>query len=151
FGKGKVSAEPQRGPGVTDQGQDFYVSLSTDVRDQPGLSTLVVAGSNRLLFDCGVLSSVPVSATRASAVTALFLTNLDTTTLEGIDRVLNNAAPPRIWGPAGTREWMLKALGNRELDSQRPPFTVIDLQEGVVSEAGKVTVTAIETAPSRLA
>ena len=36
-------------------------------------------------------------------------------------------------------------------DSQRRPITVIDLEEGVVSETGNVNVAAIETAPSRFA
>jgi hypothetical protein len=153
--EGKVSPEAQNAQGVTRQAQEFYISLSTDERDQPGLSTLVVAGSNRFMFDCGVVGSVPGTGTASPAVTALFLTHLDTTTAEGIDRACSDAhtAPPlRIWGPPGTREWMLRTVGNRGLeDTQRRPVTVIDVREGVISETGNVTIAAIETAPSRFA
>src|SRR5215831_8248255 len=92
---------------TTDQPQEFYISLATDNRDQSGLSTLVVAGSNRFMFDCGVVGSVPDGDTAPPDVTALFLTTLDATTAECVDRALSDAAtsPIYIWGPPGTREW----------------------------------------------
>ena len=153
-GDGKVSAEAQSAQGATGQRPEFYVSLSTDERDQPGLSTLVVAGSNRLLFDCGVAGSA-LEGTMPSAVTALFLTNLNTPTADGINRArgdASNGPSLRVWGPPGTREWILQAVGIRALeDWERRSVTVIDLQEGVVRESDNVTVDVIETAPSRFA
>jgi hypothetical protein len=152
----KVSPGTQRGRGATGQGQEFYISLSTGERDQPGLSTLVVAGSNRFMFDCGVVGTVPGGdTTPPPAATALFLTHLAATTADGADRARRDAcaaSPLRIWGPPGTREWMLHAAGDRALeDGQHWPVSVIELREGVVSETGNVTVAAIETAPSRFA
>jgi ribonuclease BN (tRNA processing enzyme) len=152
---GKASPEAWSVQVATGQPQEFYISLSTDERDQPGLSTLVVAGSNRFMFDCGTTDSVPAKATASSAATALFLTHLDTATADGIDRARGNARAAsalRIWGPPGTREWILETVVNRALeDKRRRPLTVIDVREGAVSETGNVTVAAIETAPSRLA
>lgn len=146
----KVPPETQR----SGQKQEFYISLSTEERDQPGLSTLVVAGSDRFMFDCGTVDSLPGS-TAPPTVTALFLTRLDTTTGDGIDRARGDARtalPLRIWGPSGTRKWMLQTMGDRASeDRQRRPFTVIDVREGVISETSNVTVTAIEMAPARFA
>ena len=66
--EGKVSTEPPSGQGAVDQKQEFYISLSTEERDQPDLSTLVVAGSNRLMFDCGLVrgGTVPSSVSTLS-------------------------------------------------------------------------------------
>src|SRR5215831_13792530 len=68
-GESKVASSEGRSPqGVTGQAQEFYISLSTDERDQPGLSTLVVAGSNRFMFDCGVVGSASGGDTAPPAV-----------------------------------------------------------------------------------
>jgi hypothetical protein len=147
--EGKTSPEAQIS--ARGQRQDFDIAIATDEQDQPGLSTLIMAGSNGLLFDCGLVRG----ETAPSVVTAVFLTHLQTTTADGLDRAGGAActAPSiRIWGPPGTRQSMLQMPFNQELqDWQRRPFTVIDVQEGVVSETGNVVVAAIETAPSRLA
>jgi hypothetical protein len=89
------------------QAQEFYIALSTGEREQPALNTLIVAGSNRLMFDCEV-----VGETVPRRATALFLTHLvETTPADGIDRPCRDAlsAPPRrISGPPGTREWIFQ-------------------------------------------
>jgi hypothetical protein len=145
----KVLPEP-RFPDTL-QGQEFSISLSTDERDQPGLRTLIEAGSDVLMFDCGLVQG----ATASPAVTAVFLTHLEPTTADGVARARDAActAPSiRIWGPTGTRQSMLQIVGDQDLrDWQQRPFTVVDVQEGVVSETGNVVVAAIETGPSRLA
>src|SRR5262245_31586788 len=84
-GESKASPEARRPQGVTGKAKEFSISLSTDERDQPGLSTLVVAGSNRFMFDCRVVGSASGGDTAPPAVAALFLTHLDTATAEGID------------------------------------------------------------------
>jgi hypothetical protein len=151
---GTGSPEAQSPQVTTGQTQEFYISISTDERDQPGLSTLIVAGPNRLMFDCGVAGSAPV-ATTPSGVTALFFTNLNTPTADGINRARGDASTGpslRVWGPPGTREWILQAVGVRALgDRERRSVTVIDLRESMVRESGNVTIAAIETAPSRFA
>src|SRR5262245_21359849 len=82
-GESKASPEARSPQGVTGQAQEFYISLSTDERDQPGLSTLVVAGSNRFMFDCGIAGSVSGGDTAPPAAAALFLTHLETTKADG--------------------------------------------------------------------
>src|SRR5262245_25046528 len=150
----KVAPKAQSAQVAAGHVQEFYISISTDERDQPGLSTVIVAGSNSFMFDCGIVGSEARSGAASRAATALFLTRLDTTTVDGIERARGNARrarPLRIWGPPGTREWMLQTLGNQAFeDNQHPPFTVIDVQEGAVSETGDVTIAAIATAPARL-
>ena len=153
--EGKGSLQAQSAQSATGQAQEFSISLSTDERDQPGLSTLVVAGSNRFMFDCGVGASLPGGGTAAPAVTALFLTNLNTPTADGINRARGDASTEpslHVWGPPGTREWILHTVGVRALeDLERRSVIALDLQEGVVHESDSVTVAAIETAPSRFA
>ena len=72
--EGKVSSGSDRAQPATGQLPEFYVSLSTNEHERAGLSTLVVAGSNRFRFDCGVAGPVPGDDTNPFAVTALFLT-----------------------------------------------------------------------------
>ena len=57
--EGNGSPEAKNAQGAAGQTPEFYISISTDERDHPGLSTVVVAGPNRFMFDCGVVSSVP--------------------------------------------------------------------------------------------
>ncbi|HEX7797763.1 MAG TPA: hypothetical protein VF456_25555 [Vicinamibacterales bacterium] len=51
--EGKISRESQIS--ATGQRQEFDIAIATDEQEQPGLSTLIMAGSNRLLFDCGLV------------------------------------------------------------------------------------------------
>jgi hypothetical protein len=153
-GKSRVSLQGQSEQPATRQTQEFYISVTTDDRDHPCLRTVIVAGSNRFMFDSGVVGSMPSDGAAPPAVTALFLTHLATTMTDGIDRALNDVptAPSlRIWGPQGTRDWMRQTMGDLALEGPRRAFTVIDVREGVVSEAGDVTITAIQTAPSSFA
>jgi hypothetical protein len=86
--EGHVSTGTHTAKGAAGQAQEFYISLSTDERDLPSLSTLVVAGWNRFMFDCGAAASVPGDVVASPAASALFLTHLDTPTADGISRAL---------------------------------------------------------------
>src|SRR5215831_14381510 len=91
--EGKISPDTQSAQ--VRRAQEFSIALSTDERDRPGLSTLVVAGSNRLMFDCGVVEPAPAGGAAPLAVTALFLTHLDTTTADGVDPACRTARAAR--------------------------------------------------------
>jgi hypothetical protein len=125
--EGKISPESQIS--ARGQRQEFDIAIATDEQDQPGLSTLIMAGSNGLLFDCGLVRG----ETAPPAVTAVFLTHLQTTTADGLGGARGAActAPSiRIWGPTGTRKSLLQIPGDQESqDWQRRPFTVVDVQE----------------------
>src|SRR6476659_1917211 len=82
--------------------------------DKAGISTLVEAGGERLLFDAGrgFMQRLVRAGFPMSAVTKLFLTHLHSDHVIGVpDLMLTpwSAAPERkapleIWGPAGTRD-----------------------------------------------
>ena len=130
--------------------------------DRFGPSTLVEAGEEKLLFDCGRgaaqrLFQLPVPFHQ---VTALFLTHLHSDHVVGIPDfwltgwVYGRNDPLRIWGPAGTREMMAhleKAFAfdiriRRDVGKTTPPEGVrvvtTEITEGVVYERNGVQVTA---------
>ena len=140
---------------------EFSVTFATDKRsDRPGLSTMVGAGAHRFMFDCGLIDSGRSLDDDAApeAMAALFLTQIGYATAEGIDRVLaqprtgTGAEPLRIWGPPGTRDWLLRLLGDPSESVERlRPFTVVDLHEGVVTEEDGLTVAAIAVTSDKYA
>src|SRR5437773_1357243 len=83
-----------------------------------GSSTLVEAGGERLLFDCGRGASIRLWQLHLplSAVTAVFLTHLHSDHVVGIPDLWltgwlsppfgHRTTPFRIWGPVGTKEMM---------------------------------------------
>lgn len=132
--------------------------------DKAGISTLVEAGGERLLFDAGrgIMQRVVQAGFPMSAVTKLFLTHLHSDHVIGVpDLMLSpwSAAPERkvpleIWGPDGTRD-MMRHLEQafafdihmrRDVDESFSPdgirMVAHDIQVGKVYGKNGVTVTA---------
>jgi ribonuclease Z len=127
-----------------------------------GISTLVVAGTEKLMFDCGRAATIRMSQLGIwhGDVTKLFLTHLHSDHVIGIPDLYltgwtgrGRKGPFQVWGPAGTKammEHLRKAfdfdIHVRELDEKLPPqgilMTATDIQQGVAYEAGGVRVTA---------
>jgi ribonuclease Z len=84
--------------------------------DKAGISTLVEAGGERLLFDAGrgSMQRMVQAGFPMNAVTKLFLTHLHSDHIIGVPDLMLSpwaAAPERkvpleVWGPDGTREMM---------------------------------------------
>jgi ribonuclease Z len=128
-------------------------------------STLVEAGDQRLLFDCGrgaTLRLAQVGVAPAS-VTKVFLTHLHSDHIVDLPDLLLSpwAAPGRrvpleVWGPAGTRRMMdhlLEAFAfdihiRRDVDEKAPADGIRvlshDVKQGVIFERGGVKVTAFD-------
>jgi len=133
--------------------QDFFAQILTYTRsDNPGVSTVVVAGGRRFMFDCGSPGNDSIEdGSSLSPVSAVFLMRLDEMTTSGIERFLTaegassaSEPPVRIWGPRGTRDWMRARLGDSAArESPWRPFTVVDVDEGSIFEAGGLTVLAV--------
>jgi ribonuclease Z len=132
--------------------------------DKAGISTLVEAGGERLLFDAGrgFMQRLVQAGFPMSAVTKLFLTHLHSDHVIGVpDLMLSpwSAAPERkvpleVWGPDGTRD-MMRHLNDafefdihmrRDVDESFSPagirMVAHDIQPGKVYEKNGVTVTA---------
>lgn len=138
-----------------------------------GISTLVEAGGQRLLFDAGrgVMQRVVQAGFAMSAVTKLFLTHLHSDHVIGVPDLLLSpwpAAPERkvpleVWGPHGTRAMMhhleqafaFDIHMRRDVDESFSPegIRVIarDIREGKVYESNGVTVTAFAVTHGRVA
>jgi ribonuclease Z len=132
--------------------------------DKAGISTLVEAGGERLLFDAGrgSMQRLVQAGFPMNAVTKLFLTHLHSDHVIGVpDLMLSpwSAAPERkvpleIWGPVGTRD-MMRHLEEafafdihmrRDVDESFSPEGIKtlahDIRAGKVYEKNGVTVTA---------
>lgn len=128
-----------------------------------GISTLVIAGSERLLFDAGRGTTTGMARARVNSadITRIFLTHLHSDHVVSLPELLispwafdGRRVPLRVWGPAGTRAMMQHfqdALAfdihvRRDLDEKFPADGVrvesTDITEGVVYESGGVTVRA---------
>jgi ribonuclease Z len=128
-----------------------------------GISTLVVAGSERLLFDAGrgVTTGLVRSGIRPADVTKVFLTHLHSDHVISLPELLispwasqGRSVPLSVWGPAGTRSMMqhfqeapaFDIHVRRDLDEKFPANGVrvvaTEIKEGVVYTSGGVTVTA---------
>jgi ribonuclease Z len=132
--------------------------------DKAGISTLVEAGGERLLFDAGrgVMQRLVQAGFPMNAVTKLFLTHLHSDHVIGVpDLMLTpwSAAPERkvpldVWGPDGTRDMMRhleRAFAfdihmRRDVDESFSPagirMVARDIRPGRVYEHNGVTVTA---------
>lgn len=132
--------------------------------DKAGISTLVEAGGERLLFDAGrgSMQRLVQAGLPMNAVTKLFLTHLHSDHIIGVPDLMLSpwaAAPERkvpleVWGPDGTRDMMRHleaAFGfdihmRRDVDESFSPdgirMVAHDIQEGKVYEKNGVTVTA---------
>ena len=128
-----------------------------------GIGTLVVAGPELLLFDCG--RGVPTAISRAAItpadVTKVFLTHLHSDHVIALPELYlypwaseGRSTPFHVWGPDGTKAMMAnlqKAFVfdihvRRDVDEKLPAEGIrvvsTDIREGVVYRANGVTVTA---------
>ena len=128
-----------------------------------GIGTLVVAGSEMLLFDCG--RGVPAAMSRLSIapadVTKIFLTHLHSDHVIAIPELYlfpwasqGRARAFQVWGPDGTKalmENLQKAFAfdihiRRDVDEKFPAegikVVATDIHESVVYEVNGVKVTA---------
>jgi ribonuclease Z len=132
--------------------------------DKAGISTLVEAGGERLLFDAGrgSMQRLVQAGFPMNAVTRVFLTHLHSDHIIGLPDLMLSpwaAAPERkvpleVWGPDGTRD-MVRHLEaafafdihmRRDVDESFSPdgirMVAHDIREGKVYEKNGVTVTA---------
>jgi ribonuclease Z len=127
-----------------------------------GISTLVLAGSERLLFDAGRGTTTGMARVgiNPADVTRVFLTHLHSDHVISLPELIvfpwaqTRTSPLYVWGPRGTRSMLQKfqeALAfdihvRRDVDEKFPGEGVrvvaTDISEGVVYESGGVTVTA---------
>jgi len=128
-----------------------------------GISTLVVAGSESLLFDAGrgLTFALARLSIPASTVTKVFLTHLHSDHIVSLPELYlfpwasqGRKVPLQVWGPEGTRA-MTTHLSDafsfdihvrRDLDEKFAPegirILATDIREGVVYDAAGVKVTA---------
>ena len=128
-----------------------------------GISTLVVAGSESLLFDAGrgLTFALARPSIPASTVTKVFLTHLHSDHVISIPELYlfpwasqGRKAPLRVWGPEGTRAMTARLSDafafdihvRRDLDEKFSAdgieILATDIREGVVYESAGVKVTA---------
>jgi ribonuclease Z len=128
-----------------------------------GISTLIQAGSERLLFDAGRSLTMGMSrvAINPADVTKVFLTHLHSDHVVSLPELYlfpwasqGRRVPLQVWGPTGTRA-MFRHLQEafafdihirRDVDEKFPAdgirVVVTDIREGTVYESGGVKVTA---------
>ena len=124
-----------------------------------GISTLVVAGPEKLLFDAGRSSTTGLArlAVNPADVTKIFLTHLHSDHVISLPELLlfpwaqGRKTPLEVWGPTGTRSMMRKLqeafafdIHNRRHLFPADGVNVVatDIREGVVYESNGVKVTA---------
>ena len=128
-----------------------------------GIGTLVVAGSEQLLFDCG--RGIPTAMSRMAivpaGVTKVFLTHLHSDHIIALPELFlypwaseGRTTPLEVWGPDGTRtmmEHLQKAFAfdiriRRDVDEKLPGSGIkviaTDIREGIVYQANGIKVTA---------
>jgi ribonuclease Z len=128
-----------------------------------GIGTLIVAGPERLLFDCG--RGVPTAIARAGIaprdITKVFITHLHSDHLVGLPELYlypwaseSRAAPFLVWGPTGTEAMMANLQKAFEFDihvrrdvdetfsAEGIRVAATDVREGVVYDVNGVKVTA---------
>jgi ribonuclease Z len=128
-----------------------------------GIATLVLAGSEALLFDAGrgVTTGMLRADVNPADVTRVFITHLHSDHVISLPELLispwasqGRRTPLEVWGPSGTQLMMQKfqeALAfdihvRRDVDEKLPAGGVrvvaTDIREGLVYEANGVKVTA---------
>jgi ribonuclease Z len=128
-----------------------------------GISTLVIAGDERLLFDAGrsLTTGLARLNINPASVTRVFLTHLHSDHIVSLPELLlfpwasqGRTAPLQVWGPTGTRAMMERLQEafafdihvRRDVDERFSPEGVrvlaTDIREGVVYESNGVKVTA---------
>jgi ribonuclease Z len=128
-----------------------------------GIATLVLAGPERLLFDCGrgLTTGMVALSINPADVTKVFLTHLHSDHIIGLPELYlapwasqGRSRPLQVWGPDGTRS-MMKHLQEafrfdihirRDVDEKYPAdgirVVATDIRQGIVHEANGVKVTA---------
>ena len=130
--------------------------------NQFGMSTLVEAGTTRLLFDCGRGATIRLTqlGVPIASINRLFLTHLHSDHIIQIPDLFltgwttGRTVPLEVWGPDGTRE-MMDALQRayafdihvrRDVDEKDPAEGIRavsqDIKEGTVFEREGLKVTA---------
>ena len=159
-------------PGTATAQADITVTLLGTGSPQPsidrfGPATLVEAGKEKLLFDCGRGATQRLGQRHIplSAVTAVFLTHLHSDHVVGLPDLWltgwlptpfgHRTTPLRVWGPAGTRQ-MTAGLeqayradirirhGGEGLSLQGVAIQAGDVAQGVVYQHNGVKVTAFD-------
>jgi ribonuclease Z len=134
-----------------------------------GPSTLIEAGNQKLLFDCGRGTVMRLQQLHIpwDEVNALFLTHLHSDHIVGIPDLfltgwlLGRRVPLRVWGPAGTRAMMSHLVQAFQFDIRIRPLddltspegaSVIaeDIRQGAVYDSGGVKVTAFDVCHGRV-
>jgi len=131
--------------------------------DREGISTLVLAGPEKLLFDCGrgLTTSMARLSINPATVTKVFLTHLHSDHIVSLPELYlypwanqGRRVPLQVWGPQGTQAMMnhlQEAFAfdihiRRDVDEHFSPEGIkviaTDTQQGVVQEANGVKVTA---------
>jgi ribonuclease Z len=151
---------------------DFKVTLlgtstPNPVPDRFGPSTLVEAGSEKLVFDCGRSCTTRLWQLKIPLGTVkLFITHLHSDHVVGIPDLWltgwstrpygGRKEPFRVWGPKGTAEMMsylekayqedvrIRREFNPAITAQQTAITAKDFTEGVVYEENGVRVTAFK-------
>ena len=130
---------------------------------RPGIGTLIVAGRETLLIDCGRDMSAAIArmAILPADVTKVFLTHLHSDHVVGLSELYlfpwatqGRSTPLQVWGPHGTKammEHLQKAFAfdihiRRDVDEKFSAdgikVVASDVREGVVYRSNGVTVTA---------
>lgn len=131
--------------------------------ERAGASTLVEAGSEKLLFDCGREATLRLTQAHIAIpdITAVFFTHLHSDHVVGFPDflltgwLLRRTRPVRAFGPAGSKDMMAnleKAYAEdvriRIADEKLPPEGVqvdaVDVTPGVVYQHNGVKVTAFD-------
>src|SRR5262252_4961468 len=127
-----------------------------------GISTLVIAGDQMLLFDAGrsLTTGLARLNINPAGVTRVYLTHLHSDHIVSLPELLlfpwtqGRAVPLQVWGPTGTRAMMERLQEafafdihvRRDVDERFSPEGIrvlaTDIREGVVYEANGVKVTA---------
>jgi ribonuclease Z len=127
-----------------------------------GPSTLVEAGTLKLLFDCGRGATQRLYQLKVpfAEVDALFLTHLHSDHTVGIPDlwltgwIMGRKTPLRVWGPAGTKRMMshlqqayqfdthVRRDVDEKLAAQGAVVVAKDIDQGIVYQSGAVKVTA---------
>jgi len=130
---------------------------------QFGTSTLIQAGGERFLFDCGRGATIRLAqlGIPLGSISRLFLTHLHSDHVVQIPDLLltgwaggGRRIPLEVWGPAGTRDMMdhlqqafaFDIRMRRDVDEKAPAdgITVVshDIEQGIVFDQQGVKVTA---------
>jgi len=128
-----------------------------------GMSTLIAANGQTLLFDAGrgALQNIYLSRIDPRSVTKVFLTHLHSDHIEGLPAIWMTpwfmfARKPglEIWGPQGTREMVegMRLMYGHDVEHRANPvfkreyldITVHEISPGAVYDIGGIKVTAFQ-------